>query len=481
MSWVDDIFIVDHKNKILSVCDKSGKKTNFSLYKIFFDVYSVISEFENRQLRIQKYDKESFDNFYKNYGVYPKKFKSVFNAIMLSLWVDGVKHFADRYGFSRGGHNVKRVHTYYNTDIKSLTFSFSNNIQGFQSKGVKGEKKRSVVSGRMGGYNPGTLVKIHKIKDLLEQTEKDGQKNIQPWVFHSEKSPADLKKFFGKKLWKRICAQSYTRNRAMAKLCASSRFVWSHETVSDKEKESLKTLMEFPSELLRRGFNSPLILDKEGLTAFRLNEKPASWWNGPCPDRSSLKITTVTIRDTVRMASQLNEDVNWDWSARKWNEKHDEFTKMIERKRYSPEPFEWLGKVRGKPPELCHKGFTAQFIDNAYDVRTEGIEMNHCVSGYAASCSNMRYMVYSIRDSEGKRYSTLGVNINRGTGILSAKFSQHYMNSNKIVESEEAREFAEIIVKAVQDWIKSDCETFQKDSDNIVPMEDNPHFGFAVA
>ena len=95
------------------------------------------------------------------------------------------------------------------------------------------------------------------------------------------------------------------------------------------------------------------------------------------------------------MADQLNEDYNVDWSIRKWQEKHDTFTKKVNAKRDSPEHIEWLSKLPESIQKVEHRGITARVLKSPLEIRTEGDSMRHCVGSYTSMVESGDYLVYS--------------------------------------------------------------------------------------
>ena len=72
--------------------------------------------------------------------------------------------------------------------------------------------------------------------------------------------------------------------------------------------------------------------------------------------------------------------------------------------------------------------------------------MKHCVGSYSDSVQRGQYLVYSIT-IEGKRYSTLGVNITNNGKNTEYSFSQHYKKCNAQVDCTDVKDLANLLVE----------------------------------
>ena len=149
--------------------------------------------------------------------------------------------------------------------------------------------------------------------------------------------------------------------------------------------------------------------------------------------------------DTKRMANDLGERFNQNWSLRKLQEKHKEFTYEINNQEYSEDPFPWLSDEYHLG-EFTSLGCTAKMLKSPMVVLMEGETMYHCVGGYAQLCNAGDYVVYHITDENGEE-STLG--LYRDNGVI--RISQHYGSSNKRIENDNCREF---VTELVAEWKK---------------------------
>jgi len=401
MNWVDKIVTVDEKAMEVTITSLlNGKQKTYKNYRCFHSTLDILYDLQGvlgHPLKGAEGYKPYYDVFTKHYGCPASHFKKVFNMVMKTLWVTPVEKYVQRYCFGKV----------------------------MYKKSTGGFKDAHKV-----GINPIKLKTVWKRKALLDQSEEDGLKTIQPLLFHTGQSPEILKKVLGKGLWKRVCKQSYSRNLHISKRLVDEPHI----------KMVVKDLMEFPSKYLKRGANSPVPFDSTGLAYWKLEQK------GQVPSLTKEKFAwgksgNVTSRDimyrisdTERMAGILGLKFNSDWTWNKIEAKHDEFTRTIEAQKHSSDKFFWTLEswvIRDSEHTVEEEEFTYKLLDNALDIRMEGKEMRHCVGSYSGACNMGQYMVYSVSRG-GERYSTLGFSLDFRTGLI--EYSQQYQFGNKRVD-----------------------------------------------
>lgn len=412
---MDKIFEVDRESKVVTVHTTKGETLVLKKYTCLHSVRMVV-EFV-RELVIDHHKPEAvsctgsalkkvhYEEFEATFGVYPATFRRIFNAIMVDLWVRPVEKYLSRYAFGK---------VYIKTTVRGLG-------------------QDSYTQAKV-GMIPHIVTRVWENKERLDETERDGLKTIQPWVLALEKSPKELKEALGKGLWKELCRQSYTRNRAMARqLSGRSEKYWPY---------SIRLMLQMPSKYLVRGGNSPIPISDAGVVFCRLERE------GQIPrlvNEASHYATRRsppqynTLADTVRMGRQLGENINMNWSWAKWQEKHDEFNEKIILRRFSKDQFKWVHQpwvIKKSEETVGDDRYAFTLLDNAYAIRKEGLAMHHCVASYASSSEKGDYMVYSCAKN-GEQYSTLGLRVKdssyRGLKIT---YDQHYKACNKLVEAE---------------------------------------------
>lgn len=418
MSWTDRMFEVDEVKRTVVVHGVGGEKLQtFTRYRCFHSNREVLDSFDAAMKRLLPGEvkslnmaliKDHYDKFEQVVGTYPKQFKKVFNTIMKKLWVVPVEKYVQRYAF---GQIPKR---------------FDRKIESGM-----GYSKPSL------GVRPHLVTRAWELKNLLDLTEEDGLKTIQPFVFHMSRSPAELKKLLGKGLWKRLCGQSYTRNRACAKGLGILPGSLDLKHVQSL-KNQLELMLQLPSKYLVRGGNNPIGFGKAAIIYVGL-EKRGEVQRLVGGDFSTRPLEVQIIGDTLSMASRLGVQCNPEWPWAKWEEKHEEFTARVELGKFSTKVFDWTEEpwvVRSFSTKCeWEDEWTFTLLDNAYAIRKEGLRMHHCVSAYAHRSEKRNYMVYHVTKN-GESYSTLGLTI-AGNIVI----QQHLKACNKAV-SMEAKECA---------------------------------------
>lgn len=376
-------FEIDKQNKVIRFSDIEIK--SFRMFKDAKDVLSFVSAWDLPFDGIPKnhYNKRA-RAFSDKYGITAAKFKTVVNAKMLEVWYDPIKEHANRFAFN----NQKKL-------------------------------------------NPYTLAIIWECLPEIEQAKKDGIYNIVPWIIQKGKNPQELKEEFGKSVWKKLAHQSMTRNKLLA--AGSKRFHY--------REENIQSALNLPSYILKRGAISRFqwnwtteYLLKHGL----LNGK--HFKRSPENTRNQHRLVN-TIQDTKRMAETLGRGFDVSWNPEKMKEKHEEYTHLIQLKKYSPEPYAHLKDFCVKSVE--HNGYVATILDSAALVHEEGKVMHHCVGGYAEYVAQGKYIVYSVT-KEGKRSSTIAFNCWDDSGVW--KFNQHYGYCNAHIEDQDEKDIKNYIL-----------------------------------
>ena len=278
--------------------------------------------------------------------------------------------------------------------------------------------------------------------DKVKQADKDGLQHITPFVFLFNKDPKELKALFGNSVWKRLSKNSFSRNKKIIQKlpfgvyqgqCSGLKYL----------KNRISQYSELPTTLIQY---------IGGSYTYYETLKYVSNFKGIWSDREKVRSICVLYDDTLSMFEQLGEAFNPSWSLRRLKEEHDAASKKILLKDFSSDRFEWI--PAGYPETFDHEGFTATLLDNRLAIAEEGKTMHHCVGSYAELSANGKYLVYSILDKDGNRYSTLGLR-RRGDLLLSVQpdvdvmFDQHYRAFNQKVEDFVAKELESLIAQTL--------------------------------
>jgi hypothetical protein len=255
---------------------------------------------EHKANLVDKYLKNIYKlkyiSFLKKHGISAKNFKKIFNYIMREIW---------------------EIKPYFS----QFCYTYKHKTQGRKNIGFFCIDEHNVKI-------------LHKNIEILNEA-KNNKENMIPFVFYSGMKISELEKHFPKSLWKKLCKNSFSRNRLisirvkndLSRLCCMEP---RRSYVSlNKEKNYIDTsnpinvisyLNEFPSTILKQYFeinNATLALASCcKLKDFR---KEYAYENG-----SLYKI----IFDTITSLNRLNEKYNFDWSKEQWIRKHEEVTRL---------------------------------------------------------------------------------------------------------------------------------------------------------
>lgn len=261
------------------------------------------------------------------------------------------------------------------------------------------------------------ILSIHKNSVFIDEVIKDGLMNLVPFVIYHGKTPSVMKASIGKYTWKRIAKNSLHRNLLIAKS-------W----------HGIEVAHNLPSTLLK---------DKCGLCKDSYNyiaKHCKGIWGNP----RKVRDVGMFFQDTKNMLLRLGKNVNINWSLRRLQEEHDRASKELLMREYPNTPYTWIQNI---PSIIKHNKYTAELLTNSFDIAEEGLLMRHCVAFYAETASLGDYVVYSIKNSMGERYSTLGLTRDKETGKV--RFQQHYRKDNLMVRDADAITLADIIVDRI--------------------------------
>jgi len=273
-------------------------------------------------------------------------------------------------------------------------------------------------------------------EELLQQCRKDGIANIIPIVAYYGKSPQELKKTLGENKWKKLCKNTYSRNRLI--------FLQSNKGITPVE------WVDTPSTLLKgRKQWTPEVYS----------------WLIRTQDVALKKITTdseirrqaMYYTDTKRMCNDAGETFNPNWSKRRMKEEHERLSRMqreIANRKQAERDAQYAKLLEVDFRELHSgldviqfaSGVVATPLVSMQQVQEEGSKMHHCVGSYASMCAEGDYLVWHL--TKGDVATTLGITVRVGKEYL---FNQHYGFCNAVVNDEDLKAAAEFVVKMLND------------------------------
>ena len=277
-------------------------------------------------------------------------------------------------------------------------------------------------------------------EELLQQCRKDGIANIIPIVAYFKKSPQELKKALGETTWKKLCKNTYSRNRLL--------FLRSDARLTPVEWNAV------PSTILKsRTYFAPEVYS----WLIRTQDIPLKNYS---KDYNIQREASIYI-DTQRMCIGAGETFNPNWSKRRMKEEHDRLSRMqqeIANRRQAERNAEYAKLLKVDFREL-HKGLEVMEFDsgvvavplvNMQQVQKEGSKMHHCVGSYASMCARGEYLVWHL--TKGSVETTLGIAVQHDNYVIvmskdKYNLQQHYGFCNAAVEDEDLKAAAKSVVE----------------------------------
>ncbi len=381
-------------------------------------------------------------------GVYLKEYLQV-RDIKHVVQLLGMKNKIDLYMQDNPAKSIKDRYALYNRAVFSITHvpqrSFVKLVQGklFQAfvKPIPEKIKLKLCFGPGGALSTRRIKAVHKALPLLVQAVEDKQDNILPYILHFNKPPEELKKLFGKGLWKQVCGISFSRNKAIVSYIDGQPV----SAASDRDKfyvAIIKRAIEIPTTLLNH-FVSKYHSGDELLYA-KLHCK------GQWGVSKVLQDIFTIYRDTADMRKRYDGKDSAGmlaWSVKRLKTEHEAYIKRSFLEKYSDRPFDWAEKLN--IGQFSYKGFEVTPLLSEMEIGVEGQSMQHCVGMYAKRSADGHYLVFSVKKDE-MRYSTIGLRMSMGTDwSTSVAFDQHYMKYNQYVEDEIANEIPSFIIQSI--------------------------------
>lgn len=290
-----------------------------------------------------------------------------------------------------------------------------------------------------GSYGKPSMQKVNEMNGCLHiilEAQSDNNTHLIPLIMKFQKSPQELRRMFGKGVWKRICKNTVSRNAAIAEWLFK-RMAYNRdfdESVVDK----MKNILDVPTTLLAYSYPSVVL-------RYLAKHKRGEW-----SKKNKLRPVVDLLGDTIQMANlygYATPDI-LKWSERRLREEHERFTKIAYARKYSDVEFDWASKLPFG--EFCFGEYTVHPLLNAMDIGQEGLNMHHCVGSYVLQSQYGTYLVLSVRKG-GERYSTIGMYMAISKqDEFTLQFQQQYMQYNQALPMDDkARDIPDFICSLV--------------------------------
>jgi len=225
-------------------------------------------------------------------------------------------------------------------------------------------------------YNDDLVFGANEALPYIKEAESDGLLHLVPAIVTFGESPHTIKRRIGQGNWRRVAANSTTRNRLLMNA------VRRRKPGVDLD-ETFARLLDVPSGVMR----CINLCEDDEFVAARLTHRL---------QLPEFMETLHLVRDTMRM---LGAGFNPEWSRNRMVEEHNAEVRERNTRTYSPKPFadEW---------RIEHRGFIATLLNSKLEGVTEGSIQHHCVGSYASLAKSGSYAVFRV---EGKERATVGL------------------------------------------------------------------------
>lgn len=300
-------------------------------------------------------------------------------------------------------------------------------------------------------------------------------------------TPSELKSYLGKKIWKALCANSVTRNRLILSSLKNPALYpdvqyrtkmlkdfdaqeYRKTLLANKriERETLLDLITVKSTCLK--YQKSVFSDfypKYNLSKLfnwmQINKLPilvkydGKYEFNPDFARDTLGRVghiNMLFNDTYRMAKKLNRPFSNQWSFKRMQKAHDDYSKEVTLQRLKNKDYQFeLSDDILELKQLDLKDFglpdvKLKLITTLHELAIEGAEMKHCVADYEGFIKQGVYAVLSLYNKRDNQRSTLG--LNKPISANEYHIDQHYGRGNTSVESQRLKDAAGMIIDVLK-------------------------------
>jgi hypothetical protein len=241
----------------------------------------------------------------------------------------------------------------------------------------------------------------------------------------------------GKHTWKRLCANSKTRNDLIVRTLTTTINYNNPQAVG----KFARTLSLTPSTLLKN-MKEELLQKVHTVSQLHTIEsllpRIVTYFDAPlCKiDNDAVNNLVDTIGDTARMRNNFNPN----WSIKRIKREHEQAVKDQLLKTFPKTQIELANIL---PAEYRQGDFVATLLKSPHEIAGHGKQQHHCVANYAGRSARNEYAVYSLLNEKTLNISTVGIQ----HPDSSYDGSQHYMKYDRTVKNEERVAFGVYITK----------------------------------
>lgn len=276
---------------------------------------------------------------------------------------------------------MKEVNAYY---CEQLGPKFNRRFQAAMYHMWIGNRMSPITAGmlRLSGhagwrhYSDALVYQANQVLPYVREAETDGLFHLIPAIVVFQASPSAIRREIGKGAWKRIAANSRTRNMRIMQVVEKC------EGAEISGKDAFVRLLDVRSGML----GAMNWCSEEMMTAARL---------APRSTTASLLETLHIVRDAHRMLGTVNPT----WGLARIRREHDAAILANRRKTFSADDF-------AAPWAFADAGFEATLLTSPLTINVEGATQHHCVGSYWRDAQRGSYAVLKV---EGKERATIGL------------------------------------------------------------------------
>ena len=173
---------------------------------------------------------------------------------------------------------------------------------------------------------------MYDLKEIITQAERDNQHNLIDIIKVTELPPYELKRQFGKGLWKTLCGNSKTRNKQISRVIKVAINSDAPTNFSFKDISILNNLTQNKIKCI-------LFIHKNDQISKGL--KIIDMFKFSCVHEEGITKRDFnhlysTLLDTIRMSKNLGQPFNNSWSFKRIKKEHDRLSILGRAKSFGP-------------------------------------------------------------------------------------------------------------------------------------------------